>query len=93
MDLFRSNPSSSQYGQYLSVDEVHDLFAPTEKSVDDVLSWLGSAGIARDRITQSVNKQWIQFDANAEELEELLHTKYYVYSHAQTGRSYVACRE
>ena len=72
---------------------MHDLFAPTQKSVDDVRSWLESAGIAKDRITQSVNKQWIQFDADAEELEKLLHTEYYVYSHSETGRSHVACRE
>ncbi|KAJ6177663.1 hypothetical protein N7519_008124 [Penicillium mononematosum] len=91
MDL--SNPHSSRYGQYLSVNEVHDLFAPTEKSVEDVRSWLESAGIAKDRITQSTNKQWVQFDADAEELENLLHTKYYVYSHAETGRLHVACRE
>lgn len=93
MGLFRSNPSLSHYGKHLSVDEVHELFAPTEKSVNYVLSWLESAGIARNRITQSVNKQWIQLDANAGELEELLHTKYYVYLHAETGRSHVACRE
>ncbi|KAJ5253111.1 hypothetical protein N7489_003521 [Penicillium chrysogenum] len=91
MDL--SNPHSSRYGQYLSVNEVHDLFAPTEKSVNDVRYWLESAGIAKERITQSANKQWIQFDADAEELENLLHTKYYLYSHAETGRSHVACRE
>lgn len=93
MDLSRSNPYSSRYGQHLSIDEVHDLFAPTEKGVNDVRSWLESAGIAKDRMTQSANKQWIQFDADAEELENLLRTKYYVYSHAETGRSHVACRE
>ncbi|KAJ5319748.1 hypothetical protein N7508_000031 [Penicillium antarcticum] len=91
MDL--SNPLSSRYGQHLSSNEVHDLFAPTQKSVDNVRSWLESAGITKDRVTQSVNKQWIQFDADAEELEKLLHTKYYLYSHSETGRSHVACRE
>ncbi|KAJ5973138.1 uncharacterized protein N7479_003056 [Penicillium vulpinum] len=91
MDL--SNPYSSRYGQHLSTNEARDLFAPTEKSVNRVRSWLESAGVAKDRITRSANKQWIQFDADAEELENLLHTKYYIYSHAETGRSHVACRE
>lgn len=72
---------------------MHDYFAPTEKSVNDVRAWLESAGIAGSRISQSINKQWIQFDANAEELERLLHTEYYLYSHAETGRLHVACRE
>ncbi|KAJ5505183.1 hypothetical protein N7463_008057 [Penicillium fimorum] len=71
-----SNPSSRRYGQHLSVDEVYNLFAPTEKRVND-----------------SANKQWIQFNADAEELENLLHTKYSVYSHVETGQSHVACRE
>ncbi|KAJ5441835.1 Peptidase S8/S53 subtilisin/kexin/sedolisin [Penicillium cf. griseofulvum] len=93
MDLFRSNPYSSRYGHHLSIDEVRDLFAPTEKSARAVRSWLESASISKDRITQSANKQWIHFDADAEALEDLLHTKYHVYSHAETGRSHVACRE
>ncbi|KAJ5994597.1 hypothetical protein N7451_010321 [Penicillium sp. IBT 35674x] len=88
-----SNPSSSRYGKHMSASEVHDLFAPSHESVDVVRSWLESFGIAKNRISQSVNKQWIQFDAAADEMEKLLHTEYYIYSHADTGRSHVACRE
>lgn len=89
----RSNPSSSQYGKHLSVDEVHDMFAPSQDAVDSVKGWLESAGVAADRVSQSVNKQWIQFDADAAELEKLLHTEYYIYDHAVSGKSHVACRE
>ncbi|KAJ5522710.1 hypothetical protein N7513_013283 [Penicillium frequentans] len=88
-----SNPSSSRYGKHMSAPEVHDLFAPSDESIDTVRSWLESFGIAKNRISQSVNKQWIQFDAGTDELEKLLHTEYYIYSHADTGRSHVACRE
>lgn len=89
----RSNPSSSRYGQHLSPEEVHDFFAPAKDSVDGVRDWLESAGIEASRISQSVNKQWIQFDAVTEELEKLLHTEYYVYDHADTGKTHVACNE
>ncbi|KAJ6105126.1 hypothetical protein N7523_010200 [Penicillium sp. IBT 18751x] len=88
-----SNPSSSRYGQHMSESEVIDLFAPSQESVGSVLGWLESSGVATDRISQSVNKQWIQFDADAEELEKLLRTEYYLYAHSETGRSHVACRE
>ncbi|KAL5364711.1 peptidase S8/S53 domain-containing protein [Aspergillus floccosus] len=84
---------SSRYGQYLSAEEVHELFAPSQKGVDDVRAWLESAGISADRVSQSVNKQWLQFDADATEVEKLFRTKYYLYSHSGTGRSHVACRE
>lgn len=73
--------------------EVHDFFAPSQDTVDSVRSWLESSGIAVDRISHSANKQWLQFDANADELENLLRTEYYLYSHAETGRSHIACRE
>lgn len=86
----RSNPSSSRYGQHFTPEEIHDLFAPAKHSVDGVREWLESAGISGERISQSVNKQWIQFDAAAEELEDLLHTEYYIYDHAHSGKSHVA---
>ncbi|KAE8321386.1 Pro-kumamolisin, activation domain-containing protein [Aspergillus sergii] len=69
------------------------MFAPSEDSVKSVRSWLESSGISPHRISQSTNNQWIQLDANAEELERLLHTEYYIYSHAETGQPHVACRE
>ncbi|KAJ5604369.1 hypothetical protein N7510_009523 [Penicillium lagena] len=88
-----SDPFSPNYGQHLSVEEVHDLFAPAKDSVDGVRSWLEESGIPADRISQSVNKQWIQFDADAEEVEKLIKAEYYMYSHAETGNSHIVCRE
>ncbi|RHZ61276.1 Tripeptidyl-peptidase sed1 [Aspergillus turcosus] len=88
-----SDPSSSRYGQYFSVEEVHDLFAPSQETVDQVRTWLESEGISPDRISQSSNKQWLQFDASAGEVERLLRTEYYLYEHEGTGKSHIACRE
>jgi subtilase family serine protease len=89
----RSDPRSSRYGQHLSVEEVHDLFAPSQETVDNVRAWLESEGISASRISQSSNKQFLQFDASAAEVERLLNTEYYLYQHAGTGRSHIACRE
>ncbi|KAL2849593.1 peptidase S8/S53 domain-containing protein [Aspergillus pseudoustus] len=88
-----SDPASPQYGKHLSAEEVHNLFAPSKESVDLVRAWLEAEGISGSRISQSVNKQWLQFDASAEEIECLLQTEYYLYSHAGSGRSHIACRE
>ncbi|KAL1985429.1 hypothetical protein VTN96DRAFT_7872 [Rasamsonia emersonii] len=84
---------SPNYGKYYTAEEVHDLFAPSEDSVAAVRNWLESAGIASDRISQSHNKQWIQFDADAEEVERLLHTEYYIYDSEETGKSHLGCEE
>ncbi|RAK86276.1 alkaline serine protease AorO [Aspergillus costaricaensis CBS 115574] len=88
-----SHPQSPRYGQHLSSEEVHDLFAPSNDAVENVRAWIESAGIAPSRISQSYNKQWLQFDAHASEVEQLLQTEYYIYSHADTGSSHVTCHE
>ncbi|KAJ5171688.1 hypothetical protein N7492_004281 [Penicillium capsulatum] len=88
-----SDPSSSKYGKHMSESQVHDLFAPSQDTVDGVRSWLESSGVAPGRISQSTNKQWIQFDAPADEVEKLLRTEYYLYTHSETGRDHVACNE
>ncbi|KAL4800666.1 peptidase S8/S53 domain-containing protein [Aspergillus venezuelensis] len=77
MDI--SNPTSPRYGSNLSATEVHDLFAPSRENVDYVRQWLETEGL--------------QFDATANEMERLLRTEYYLYSHLETGKSHIATRE
>jgi tripeptidyl-peptidase-1 len=91
--LSRSDPDSAKYGQHYTPEQIHDLFAPRQDSVDAVKGWLTDAGIEPSRITQSVNKQWIQFDASVWEAESLLQTKYHFYEHAPTGKSTLGCDE
>ncbi|KAH8812738.1 peptidase S8/S53 domain-containing protein [Xylogone sp. PMI_703] len=89
----RSNPDSPKYGQHMTQQEVTDLFAPHNDSVDAVHSWLEAEGIKLDRVSQSTNRQWIQFHATVEELENLLHTTYDVYENNRTGARKVGADE
>ncbi|KAJ2974061.1 hypothetical protein NUW58_g8780 [Xylaria curta] len=91
MDI--SNPESENYGKHLSAEEVVDFFAPPDSSVQAVRSWLVEAGIAPHTISQSANKQWIQFDAPVEQVEDLLMTKYHVWKHKMTGSKDIGCDE
>ncbi|KAI9687482.1 MAG: hypothetical protein M1822_002092 [Bathelium mastoideum] len=84
---------SDKYGQWYSAQEIVDLFAPSKETVSTIRAWLESAGIEPTRISQSANKQWMQFDASVKEAEDLLRTKYYIYEHGVTGRTHVACDE
>lgn len=61
--------------------------------MEGVREWLISAGIPVDTISQSWNKQWIQFDTPAEKAEQLLKAKYHLWTHEPTGRTNVACDE
>ncbi|ORY56843.1 alkaline serine protease [Pseudomassariella vexata] len=91
MDI--SDPNSESYGKHLSAAQVIDLFAPSDDSVDAVTQWLVTSGIPRFTISQSSNKQWIQFDAPVRKVEELLMADYHVYKHRDTGVKNVACEE
>ncbi|KAF2763111.1 putative alkaline serine protease AorO [Pseudovirgaria hyperparasitica] len=88
-----SHPDSERYGQIYSADEVIEIFAPSQDTVDAVREWLVEAGIAKNRISQSINKQWMQMDLDVKEAEKLLKTKYYNYEHKKTGAKTVACDE
>ncbi|KAK3299682.1 peptidase S8/S53 domain-containing protein [Chaetomium fimeti] len=88
-----SNPKSPNYGKHLSRREVIDLFAPESHAVEKVKRWLASSGVEERRLSQSPNKQWIQFDAPAREVEDLLHTRYYTFENLETGVQNIACSE
>lgn len=77
----------------MTVHEVNDFFAPSEKAVSAVRTWLANAGIASDRVSLSANKQWLQFDGHADEVERLLGTEYYIYTHEDSGRTHLGCEE
>lgn len=86
-----SDPESGKYAQYYTAEEVHDMFAPAKATVDAVHEWLLAAGIDPERITQSVNKQWIQLDMKTSEAEDLLQTEYHMFEHAPSGKMSIAC--
>jgi tripeptidyl-peptidase I len=75
------------------VDEVTALFAPSTTTVQAVKSWLINSGIQNERISQSTNKIWLQFDASIQEMETLLQTKYTYYEHVTGGRKHIGCEE
>ncbi|KAK3689148.1 Pro-kumamolisin, activation domain-containing protein [Podospora appendiculata] len=91
MDI--SDPTSPNFGKHLTSSEVVNLFAPAVKSVGAVRGWLMASGIDEQRLSQSFNKQWIQFDAAVEDAEKLLFTTYYVFEHLESGVKNIACSE
>ncbi|KAK1986216.1 peptidase S8/S53 domain-containing protein [Colletotrichum cereale] len=89
MDL--ADPSSPNFGRHMSEDEVLSFFAPPQSIVDAISEWVTLSGIPRSWIQQSRNKQWIQFNANVSVVENLFHTKYYIYEHHSTQSRVFAC--
>ena len=86
-----SNPSSKNYGQHWTADEVIEALQPTNETTQAVRDWLVRNGISDSRITHSDNKGWFAFDATNQEAERLLHTEFYEFEHSNTGKVQPAC--
>ena len=88
-----SHPESSSYGQHLSADEVHELFAPATESVEAVRTWLVSSGIEVDDIIHSDNKGWLALDLPASSVERPFGTSLHEYEHKSSGDLRLGCEE
>jgi tripeptidyl-peptidase I len=91
--MAQSDPFDPAYGQHMTAEEVIDFFAPQQDDVDSVIDWLVESGVSRERIGHSVNKQWVQFDASAEEVEKLLFAEFWLWEHGESGGRDLACEE
>ncbi|KAL6713742.1 hypothetical protein ACLMJK_008234 [Lecanora helva] len=87
-----SSPTSDRYGKHYTPEQISNLFAPTQASIDNVQDWLVDSGIESSRISLSRGNNWFHFNASIEEVENLLKTKYQVYTHA-SGQNHIACEE
>ncbi|KAF7959745.1 hypothetical protein EAE96_001354 [Botrytis aclada] len=88
-----SHPKSSNYGKHWTAEQVHEMFAPLEETINTVRKWLVDSGIAASRIVHSDTKGWCAFDATTSELENLLNAQYYTYEHSSTDEIAAACDE
>lgn len=84
---------SSRYGQHYTPEQVHNIFAPAEESVNAVNQWLEDEGVVRDRVSQSANKQWLQFNSPVREIETILRTEFYHYEDLSSGALSIGCEE
>ncbi len=88
-----SNPDSPNYGRHWSKEKVIETFAPKKETIDDVMEWLETEGIAPARVRLSNARNWLFFNATVREVERLLKTEYHIYRHFQHGASHVACEQ
>lgn len=80
-----SHPDSPQYGQHWRPEKVVETFAPTDETISAVKEWLTDFGIAPNRIRVSPSRGWIEVNATANEVEDLLDTEYHVYRHKEAS--------
>lgn len=91
--MLSSRYDSPRFGQHYSAEEIIEIFAPAKEAVNKVWEWVESSGIDPRKISLSANKQWLQFDATADEANKLFKTEYNVYEHSRTGNTNIGCDE
>jgi tripeptidyl-peptidase I len=69
-----SDPYHQRYGQHLGKEEVEDLVAPDEDSIDLVNEWLRSHGFTDSDINWSPASDWANINVSVSVAEKLLDT-------------------
>ncbi|KAJ7367301.1 subtilisin-like protein [Mycena albidolilacea] len=86
-----SHPDSPNYGNHWSPARVAQHFAPSNETIQAVVSWIVKSGVPRDRVRVSKTKGWVQvLNATVAEAETLLKAEYHVFEHESDGQ-HVAC--
>lgn len=70
-----SDPSSPQYGRYLSRDQLYDIMKPPVVAEKAVLDWLKAAGIEK----QENNGNWISFTCTVKQADDLMDARFLTY--------------
>ncbi|TWU78818.1 hypothetical protein ED733_007331 [Metarhizium rileyi] len=83
-----SDPASPKYGQHFNTQQIVDLFAPSEQTINEVKAWLAASGIPAESIKLSNSKGWLNFNTTASQLESLLQTKFYLYTSSEADGVY-----
>jgi tripeptidyl-peptidase-1 len=87
-----SDPTSKDYGQYLSAKDVARMFEPKPNAVSDVMEWLEESGIDQSRVNLSHSGDHLSLDLSIREATLLLETKFYHQTHQETGKEQITCQ-
>ena len=83
-----SHPESPNYGQHWTPARIAETFAPSQATVDVVLSWLLDNGFEGHRVKVTPSRGWVELNATVEEAERLLLAEYHVYQH-ESGSNHI----
>jgi len=82
-----SDPTSTSYGEHLTMDDITKIVAPEESVLDAVFHWLDGHPITFKELTP--NKDMLTIKLPLKSAEELLQTEYHLYRH-RTGKEAVS---
>ena len=87
-----SDPTSPDYGKYLSTEDVARMFEPKPNAVSHVMEWLGESGINQSHVNLSYGGDRLSLNLSVQEATLLLETTFNHQTHQETGQEQIACQ-
>ncbi|TDL29664.1 tripeptidyl peptidase A [Rickenella mellea] len=84
-----SDPEHERYGMHLSKEEVEELVAPSEESINVVDKWLASHGLTQHDVSRSPAKDWVIVKVPVGVAGEMLGTSFGLWTHKASGQTAV----
>ncbi|KAI1198898.1 peptidase S8/S53 domain-containing protein [Nemania serpens] len=86
-----SDPTSPDYAQHLSAQEVARMFEPDPDTVPDVMKWLEDSGIDTGHVELSHGGGHLSLSLSVQAATSLLQTTFYHHTHKETGQEHIIC--
>ncbi|KXT16095.1 hypothetical protein AC579_7142 [Pseudocercospora musae] len=86
-----SDPSSSLYSQHWTMEQVHEYFAPSKESMDQIETWLQSSGVDRMTIFRARDNSTLHFRMDVVRASKLLQAEFSRVVNRRTGQENIAC--
>ncbi|KAG5957601.1 hypothetical protein E4U58_005762 [Claviceps cyperi] len=74
-------------------DQVANLFAPKQETIDAVKAWLVESGVPADSISLSKGRSWLMFNSSVSKLGSLVKADYHVFENAHSKRERIGTEE
>ena len=87
-----SDPTSPEYGRFLSAEDVAAVFKPTPNTISDVMEWLGQSGLDQSHVNISHGGDRLSLNLSVKEATRLLQTTFYHQIHRETGQEQITCQ-
>ncbi|KAL5337327.1 peptidase S8/S53 domain-containing protein [Aspergillus crustosus] len=84
MVLDMSTPGNHNYGQHMKRDDVRAFVRPSNYTMEQIVSWLGSEDVFAESIESHGN--WIEVTMAVSQAESLMKTKFHRYTHRTTHK-------
>lgn len=89
--LHISDPTSPEYGHFLSAEDVAALFKPTPNTIFDVMKWLEESGHNQSRVNISHGGDRLSLNLSVKEASTLLQATFHHQKHQETGQEQITC--